>query len=236
MGLWDPSRASCKVVAPSPGGWQGLGGDSGGRWDRCMPGGAPAGLGKVPGERGPPGHSSTSLGQMLGLCGEWSRIALLDGSSWVRTSPCHAGRMRPQAPAVSSAMELLAATFSSIAGTRSRLEELQSNSSRRLASLRDSINRTLQRCGRPCRSVSLGGLTFRANFSLVRGAGCAARGPPQPLPQPPHPRLFPADPRCGAAAGGAGQCVRLQHSGRFREGKGSPPHPGTGLCAPGAAL
>lgn len=191
MGLWDPSRASCKVVAPSLGGWQGLGGDSGGRWGRGMPGGAPAGLGKVPRERGPPGHSSTSLGQMLGLCGAWPHVALLDGSSWVRTSPCRAGRMRPQAPAVSPGMELLAATFSSIAGTRSRLEELQSNSSRRLASLRDSINQTLQRCGRPCGSMSLGGLAFRTNFSLVRGAGCAARGPPAAPSPAPSPQALP---------------------------------------------
>ncbi|XP_074764528.1 prominin-1-A-like [Athene noctua] len=66
-------------------------------------------------------------------------------------------------------METLAAAFSSIASTRSRLEQLQSNSSRRLASLRDGLNQTLQRCGRPCASVSLEGLAFSANFSTIPG-------------------------------------------------------------------
>ncbi|XP_074731204.1 prominin-1-A-like isoform X2 [Strix uralensis] len=64
-------------------------------------------------------------------------------------------------------METLAAAFSSITSTRSRLEELQSNYSRRLASLRDGLNQTLQRCGRPCGSVSLDGLAFSANFSTI---------------------------------------------------------------------
>ncbi|XP_075010971.1 prominin-1-A-like [Calonectris borealis] len=66
-------------------------------------------------------------------------------------------------------METLAAAFGSIAGTRSRLEELQGNYSRRLASLRDGLNQTLRRCGRPCGSVSLDGLAFSANFSMIPG-------------------------------------------------------------------
>ncbi|KFM06548.1 hypothetical protein AS27_02689, partial [Aptenodytes forsteri] len=63
----------------------------------------------------------------------------------------------------------LVAAFSSIASTRSRLEELQSNYSQRLASLRDGLNQTLQRCGRPCDSVSLDGLAFSTNFSMIPG-------------------------------------------------------------------
>ncbi|XP_019327238.1 PREDICTED: prominin-1-A [Aptenodytes forsteri] len=66
-------------------------------------------------------------------------------------------------------MEMLVAAFSSIASTRSRLEELQSNYSQRLASLRDGLNQTLQRCGRPCDSVSLDGLAFSTNFSMIPG-------------------------------------------------------------------
>uniref|UniRef100_A0A8C4TVT7 Prominin-1-A-like n=1 Tax=Falco tinnunculus TaxID=100819 RepID=A0A8C4TVT7_FALTI len=64
-------------------------------------------------------------------------------------------------------METLAAAFSSIAGTRLHLEELQSNHSRRLASLRDGLNQTLRRCGHPCSNVSLSGLAFSTNFSMV---------------------------------------------------------------------
>ncbi|XP_076194996.1 prominin-1-A-like [Aptenodytes patagonicus] len=66
-------------------------------------------------------------------------------------------------------MEMLVAAFGSIASTRSRLEELQSNYSQRLASLRDGLNQTLQRCGRPCDSVSLDGLAFSVNFSMIPG-------------------------------------------------------------------
>ncbi|KFV74638.1 hypothetical protein N307_08763, partial [Dryobates pubescens] len=61
----------------------------------------------------------------------------------------------------------LEAAFGSIADTRSHLEELQSNYSRRLASLRDSLNQTLQRCGHPCGNVSLNGLAFSTNFSTI---------------------------------------------------------------------
>ncbi|XP_050755211.1 prominin-1-A-like [Gymnogyps californianus] len=66
-------------------------------------------------------------------------------------------------------METLAAAFGSIASTRSHLEELQSNYSRRLASLRDGLNQTLQHCDHPCGSVSLDGLAFSANFSTIPG-------------------------------------------------------------------
>ncbi|XP_074882324.1 prominin-1-A-like [Buteo buteo] len=66
-------------------------------------------------------------------------------------------------------MEMLAAAFGSIASTRLRLEELQRNYSRRLASLQDGLNQTLQRCGHPCGSVSLDGLAFSANFSTIPG-------------------------------------------------------------------
>ncbi|XP_072726774.1 prominin-1-A-like [Ciconia boyciana] len=66
-------------------------------------------------------------------------------------------------------MEALAATFSSFAGTRLHLEELQSNYSRRLASVRDGLNQTLQNCGPSCSRVSLDGLAFSTNFSLVPG-------------------------------------------------------------------
>ncbi|XP_067995620.1 prominin-1-A-like isoform X2 [Melanerpes formicivorus] len=64
-------------------------------------------------------------------------------------------------------METLEAAFGSIADTRSHLEELQSNYSRRLASLRDSLNQTLQDCGHPCGNVSLNGLAFSTNFSTI---------------------------------------------------------------------
>ncbi|KAM6390043.1 prominin-1-A-like isoform 2-T2 [Pluvialis apricaria] len=64
-------------------------------------------------------------------------------------------------------MATLAAAFSSIAGTRSQLEGLQSNYSQRLASLRDDLNQTLQQCGRPCGNVSLDGLAFSADFSRI---------------------------------------------------------------------
>ncbi|XP_055575878.1 prominin-1-A-like isoform X2 [Falco cherrug] len=64
-------------------------------------------------------------------------------------------------------METLAAAFSSIAGTRLHLEELQSNHSRQLASLRDGLNQTLRRCGHPCSNVSLSGLAFSTNFSMI---------------------------------------------------------------------
>ncbi|XP_074963849.1 prominin-1-A-like isoform X6 [Phalacrocorax aristotelis] len=66
-------------------------------------------------------------------------------------------------------METLEAAFGSIAGTRLHLEELQSNYSRRLASLQDSLNQTLQRCGQPCGNVSLDGLAFSTNFSMIPG-------------------------------------------------------------------
>ncbi|KFV76022.1 hypothetical protein N308_06689, partial [Struthio camelus australis] len=61
----------------------------------------------------------------------------------------------------------LAAAFSRINSTSSRLKELQSNYSQRLASLRDSINHTLQDCGQPCSNVSLDSLGFKANFSVI---------------------------------------------------------------------
>ncbi|XP_075360190.1 prominin-1-A-like [Mycteria americana] len=64
-------------------------------------------------------------------------------------------------------MEALAATFSTIAGTRLHLEELQSNYSRRLASVRDGLNQTLRSCGPSCGRVSLDGLAFSTNFSMV---------------------------------------------------------------------
>ena len=103
----------------------------------------------------------------------------------MRTSPRHTGRMRPRAPRVSPGMETLAAAFGSIAGTRSHLEELQSNYSRRLASLRDRLNQTLQHCDRPCGSVSLDGLAFSANFSTVRRGRVRGEGPPAaPSPAP----------------------------------------------------
>lgn len=99
-------------------------------------------------------------------------------------------------------METLNNTFANIAIRRSELEELQSNYSQGLVSLRDSLNGTLQKCGLPCSRVSLEGLTFSSNFSTVRRGSVWVRGPlPQP-PQLPHPRLFPTDPRCGAAAAG----------------------------------
>ncbi|KAK2530562.1 prominin-1-a [Columba guinea] len=82
-------------------------------------------------------------------------------------------------------METLAATFVSIADTRSHLEELQSNYSQRLASLRDGLNQSLQHCGHPCSNVSLDGLAFSTNFTLVRSS--RVQSPPQPLPQPPQP-------------------------------------------------
>ncbi|XP_064320572.1 prominin-1-A-like [Phalacrocorax carbo] len=66
-------------------------------------------------------------------------------------------------------METLEAAFGGIAGTRLHLEELQSNYSRRLASLQDSLNQTLQRCGQPCGNVSLDGLAFSTNFSMIPG-------------------------------------------------------------------
>lgn len=82
-------------------------------------------------------------------------------------------------------METLAATFVSIADTRSHLEELQSNYSQRLASLRDGLNQSLQHCGHPCGNVSLDGLAFSTNFTLVRSS--RVQSPPQPLPQPRSP-------------------------------------------------
>ncbi|XP_069738592.1 prominin-1-A-like [Phaenicophaeus curvirostris] len=65
--------------------------------------------------------------------------------------------------------EMLVAAFGSIARARSHLEELQSNYSQQLAHLWDGINQTLQRCGRPCGTVSLDGLSFSANFSTIPG-------------------------------------------------------------------
>ncbi|XP_065699570.1 prominin-1-A-like [Patagioenas fasciata] len=64
-------------------------------------------------------------------------------------------------------MGTLAAAFVSITDTRSHLEVLQSNYSQRLASLRDGLNQSLQRCGHPCGNVSLGGLAFSTNFTLI---------------------------------------------------------------------
>lgn len=69
-------------------------------------------------------------------------------------------------------MKTLKDTFGSIAISRSDLEELQSNYSQQLASLRDRLNQTLQSCGQPCSQVFLDGLAFTANFSTVRGARC----------------------------------------------------------------
>ncbi|KAM6347447.1 LOW QUALITY PROTEIN: prominin-1-A-like [Alca torda] len=66
-------------------------------------------------------------------------------------------------------MGTLAAAFGSIHSTRLRLEELQSSYGQRLASLRDSLNQTLQDCGHPCDNVSLDGLAFSANFSTIPG-------------------------------------------------------------------
>ncbi|XP_061857487.1 prominin-1-A isoform X2 [Colius striatus] len=66
-------------------------------------------------------------------------------------------------------MDVLAAAFSSVAQTRSHLEELQSNYSERLQSLRDSLNQSLQDCGSSCAHVTLDGLTFSTNFSTIPG-------------------------------------------------------------------
>ncbi|XP_075279694.1 prominin-1-A [Opisthocomus hoazin] len=66
-------------------------------------------------------------------------------------------------------MEMLVGAFGSIAGARSRVEELQSNYSELLASLRDGLNQSLRRCGQPCGNVSLGALAFSANFSAIPG-------------------------------------------------------------------
>ncbi|KFU91496.1 hypothetical protein M959_09967, partial [Chaetura pelagica] len=59
--------------------------------------------------------------------------------------------------------------FGIISRTRPHLEELQSNYSQRLDSLQGDLNRTLQHCGSPCSSVSLGGLVFSTNFSMIPG-------------------------------------------------------------------
>ncbi|KAM9284718.1 prominin-1-A-like [Morus bassanus] len=66
-------------------------------------------------------------------------------------------------------MEMVEAAFGSITSTHSNLEELQSNYSQQLASLQDSLNQTLQRCGQPCGNVSLDGLAFSTNFSIIPG-------------------------------------------------------------------
>ncbi|XP_051475752.1 prominin-1-A-like [Apus apus] len=66
-------------------------------------------------------------------------------------------------------IEMLADAFGIISRTRPHLEELQSNYSQRLDSLRGGLNQTLQRCGSPCSSVSLGGLAFSTNFSTIPG-------------------------------------------------------------------
>ncbi|TRZ25517.1 hypothetical protein HGM15179_001576 [Zosterops borbonicus] len=66
-------------------------------------------------------------------------------------------------------METLKDTFGNIVISRSDLEELQSNYSQRLISLRDRLNLTLQNCGHPCRQVSLDGLAFATNFSMIPG-------------------------------------------------------------------
>ncbi|KFP28449.1 hypothetical protein N325_04803, partial [Colius striatus] len=52
---------------------------------------------------------------------------------------------------------------------RAHLEELQSNYSERLQSLRDSLNQSLQDCGSSCAHVTLDGLTFSTNFSTIPG-------------------------------------------------------------------
>ncbi|XP_068053953.1 prominin-1-A-like isoform X2 [Anomalospiza imberbis] len=66
-------------------------------------------------------------------------------------------------------METLNDTFANIAISRSDLEELQSNYSQQLVSLRGELNHTLQKCGLPCGRVSLDGLAFTANFSTIPG-------------------------------------------------------------------
>nr|XP_031361127.1 prominin-1-A [Lonchura striata domestica] len=66
-------------------------------------------------------------------------------------------------------METLNATFANIAISCSDLEELQSNYSQRLVSLRGELNHTLQKCGSSCGRVSLDGLAFTANFSTIPG-------------------------------------------------------------------
>lgn len=87
-------------------------------------------------------------------------------------------------------METLNATFANIAISRSDLEELQSNYSQRLVSLRGELNRTLQKCGLLCGEVSLDGLAFTANFSTVRRGKVWVRGPSSPCPSP-HSSLTP---------------------------------------------
>lgn len=87
-------------------------------------------------------------------------------------------------------METLKDTFGNIATSRSDLEELQSNYSQRLVSLRDRINHTLQNCGLPCSQVSLDGLAFTTNFSTVRRGKVWVRGPRSPCPNP-HSSLTP---------------------------------------------
>ncbi|XP_020646469.3 prominin-1-A isoform X1 [Pogona vitticeps] len=48
-----------------------------------------------------------------------------------------------------------------------RLQELQKELSRNLTTLRDKINETLKKCGKPCQNVSVDNLTTGANFSMV---------------------------------------------------------------------
>ncbi|XP_032922169.1 prominin-1-A-like isoform X3 [Catharus ustulatus] len=64
-------------------------------------------------------------------------------------------------------METLKDTFGSINISRSVLEELQSNYSQQLTSLRDRLHETLQNCRPPCSHVSLDGLNFTTNFSTI---------------------------------------------------------------------
>lgn len=87
-------------------------------------------------------------------------------------------------------METLKDTFGNIVISRSDLEELQSNYSQQLVSLRDRLNLTLQNCGHPCRQVSLDGLAFATNFSTVRRGKVWMRGPSSPCPSP-HSSLTP---------------------------------------------
>lgn len=133
-------------------------------------------------------------------------------------------------------METLAAAFFSIAGTRLHLEELQSNYSQQLTSLRDGLNQSLQRCGHPCGNVSLDGLAFSTNFSSVSSS--RVWRPPQPLPQPPQPydpRLSPQIPsveqQLEALNGVSGSNIMAD----LEKVSGPPLHLGTGLDAPGAA-
>lgn len=89
-------------------------------------------------------------------------------------------------------METLKDTFDSINISRSVLEELQSNYSQQLTSLRDRLHETLQNCRPPCSPVSLDGLNFTTNFSTVRRAKVqSAPADPAPAPTAPSPQALP---------------------------------------------